>query len=480
MRRVLAPRVAALRGASASRVTARVTRRYPRYSGADGLRLLLARHLVPLYDHVLTEMAKTGEAVAPLTGIFKRLYDVKNYTGVYKERFTSGDGRINGDADNRTGRYFKGNTNTGTDEVIHDISVLMRPTMHGGGTALANVNHISHRRKIRDVKAEESAASPSGGSPRGRGARSVSPRRRLSRTSTVDGGASVMSGAGASSPPARAAPPPMAPDTDALIAAMAAARSGNAEALCALTMALARQVQDASAGAAAAAAPPPFNPLAHARASGVAVAPPALPGVLSSPVVAVLDRCEALVWCWTSAFAVCIGLTCVTCARRYASTIENARRHAARGHEEEPAEDGDSGSERHASGGARGPQTLTQEQACGLARARAQCDVTRDRAGPGDIRVLRQLRAVICAVVPGDNRLLHVHEVLQGVPRSAGRAPLAHRVRSYLHEGEGKAREVRGCAHARRAGAGVAPRRDCARRGVVGGRVQAALVCALP
>ena len=110
-------------------------RRYADLSPADGLRLLLSRHLVPLYALVQEQMGKTGESVAPLTGAFARLYDVKSYTGVYKERFASGDGRINGDADNRTGRDFKGNTNSGTDETIHDISVLMRPNLRStGGT----------------------------------------------------------------------------------------------------------------------------------------------------------------------------------------------------------------------------------------------------------------------------------------------------------------------------------------------------------
>ena len=55
-----------------------------------------------------------------------------SYTGVYAERFRSGDGRINGETDNRLGRRYAGNTNTGGDEVIHDISVLMRSNMTGG------------------------------------------------------------------------------------------------------------------------------------------------------------------------------------------------------------------------------------------------------------------------------------------------------------------------------------------------------------
>ena len=47
------------------------------------------------------ERAKTGETEIPVSGVFQRLYDVRNYTGVYAERFRSGDGRINSHADNR-------------------------------------------------------------------------------------------------------------------------------------------------------------------------------------------------------------------------------------------------------------------------------------------------------------------------------------------------------------------------------------------
>ena len=47
------------------------------------------------------ERSKTGETEIPVTGVFQRLYDVRNYTGVYAERFRSGDGRINSHADNR-------------------------------------------------------------------------------------------------------------------------------------------------------------------------------------------------------------------------------------------------------------------------------------------------------------------------------------------------------------------------------------------
>jgi hypothetical protein len=107
-------------------------RKYPDYSPADGLRLLLSNHLAPHYDLVLAEMSKTGDTEIPLEGVYKKLYDVSTYTGVYRERFRSGDGRINGETDNRPGRAFGGSTNTGTNETIHDISVLMRPNLRSG------------------------------------------------------------------------------------------------------------------------------------------------------------------------------------------------------------------------------------------------------------------------------------------------------------------------------------------------------------
>lgn len=132
-------------------------RKYPAFSPADGLRLLLAHHLAPLYDAVQLEMQKTGETEVPLTGVFKKLYDVRSYTGVYAERFRSGDGRINGDADNRPGRSFNGSTNTGTDETIHDVSVLFRPNLRSG--TLQATRHV-----------------PQGGSPRA-ALRSGSPSR---------------------------------------------------------------------------------------------------------------------------------------------------------------------------------------------------------------------------------------------------------------------------------------------------------------
>ena len=113
-------------------LAAMAERKYPDCTPADGLRLLIRFQLAPLFAFVKQEMEKTGEDVVPLEGIFKKLYDPRSYTGVYAERFRSGDGRINGEADNRPGRQYSGSTNTGTNEIIHDISVLMRPNLRGG------------------------------------------------------------------------------------------------------------------------------------------------------------------------------------------------------------------------------------------------------------------------------------------------------------------------------------------------------------
>lgn len=107
-------------------------RKYADYAPSDGLRLLIAHHLAPHHALVTEEMAKTGDTAVPLTGVYKKLYDPRSYTGVYAERFRSGDGRINGDTGSRAGKSFRGNTNTGSDETIHDISVLMRPNLRGG------------------------------------------------------------------------------------------------------------------------------------------------------------------------------------------------------------------------------------------------------------------------------------------------------------------------------------------------------------
>ena len=140
-------------------------RKYPQFSPADGLRLLISNQLVPLFDFVKAEMDKTGETELPLEGVFKKLYDPRSYTGVYAERFRSGDGRINGEADNRPGRAYSGSTNTGTNEIIHDISVLMRPNLRGGSmmTSRPATSGGSPRRAL------QAARSPAPRSPSQRG-----------------------------------------------------------------------------------------------------------------------------------------------------------------------------------------------------------------------------------------------------------------------------------------------------------------------
>jgi len=131
-------------------LSALAEKRYPDDEPASGLRRLLTDHLAPLWSIVQMEMAKTGETEVPMTGVYARLYDVRNYTGVYAERFRSGDGRINSHADNRAGRGFKGNTNTGTDEVIHNIASIMRPNLRSTGStmpkrkAYVSCLHVGH------------------------------------------------------------------------------------------------------------------------------------------------------------------------------------------------------------------------------------------------------------------------------------------------------------------------------------------------
>ena len=113
-------------------LAAMAERKFPTMAPQDGLRQLISAHLVPHYDMVQVEMSKSGETEVPLSGVYKKLYDPRSYTGVYAERFRTGDGRINGESDNRPGRRFNGNTNSGTNEIIHDISVLMRPNLRSG------------------------------------------------------------------------------------------------------------------------------------------------------------------------------------------------------------------------------------------------------------------------------------------------------------------------------------------------------------
>lgn len=255
-------------------------RRYPDYSPADGLRLLIANHLVPHYDLVRAEMEKTGESEIPLTGIFKKLYDVRSYTGVYAERFRSGDGRINGESENRPGRHYLGNTNTATDEIIHDMSVLMRPNLHGAGTMISPANHTLLKRtgstraaSPTGLRSPTGAASVVGGagastasvvrppSPRrttgasGGGSGSsvalLSPPAARSRAAAGAGAPTPRGGAGssaASTAGASAAAGDAKAQTEALLAALAAARAGDPSQLMSLTQALAQSIKGGQAG----------------------------------------------------------------------------------------------------------------------------------------------------------------------------------------------------------------------------------------
>jgi hypothetical protein len=202
-------------------------------------------------------MKKTGDTEIPLNGVYKRLYDVRSYTGVYAERFRSGDGRINGEADNRPGRRYGGSTNTATDEVIHDISVLMRPNLARGGTMMAAANHQLLKR---DPAARSKSPSQSRiHSPRA-GSVSGSPRR----AGSVSGesfyrGFSSPAGRPGSAPTPNSTPAHglggsqmnMGIDMNAFNAALARAQTGDVSQLAALTQQLASIVQQKESGAGA-------------------------------------------------------------------------------------------------------------------------------------------------------------------------------------------------------------------------------------
>ncbi len=92
-----------------------------------------------------------------MSGVFDRLTDPQGYTGVYAERFRSGDGRINADYDLSAGghgaRQFVGNTNTGSDEHFSSIAQFTRPNLRHGGTRMAFTAHAQAR-------AEQARGSP--------------------------------------------------------------------------------------------------------------------------------------------------------------------------------------------------------------------------------------------------------------------------------------------------------------------------------
>jgi hypothetical protein len=234
-------------------------RKYPQYSPADGLRLLISNQLAPLHDFVKREMEKTGETELPLEGVFKKLYDPRSYTGVYAERFRSGDGRINGEADNRPGRNYAGSTNTGTNETIHHISVLMRPHLAGGGTMMAPANHLLYKRDP-SMRSRSPSQSRAGQSPSrvGSSIASSSPRPRSAAASF----ASPMGGAGGGRAAPTPAPTPagaasaaksLGLDAAALSEALARAQAGDMGALMGLSVKIAEIVksQENSGGGAA-------------------------------------------------------------------------------------------------------------------------------------------------------------------------------------------------------------------------------------
>lgn len=76
-----------------------------------------------------------GEANAP-GSVFERLAAPEHFTGVYKRAWMS-DGRMNHYADTGVSNVpsaYRGNTNTGTNEIIHDIRYTLRPNLNQGKT----------------------------------------------------------------------------------------------------------------------------------------------------------------------------------------------------------------------------------------------------------------------------------------------------------------------------------------------------------
>ncbi len=229
-------------------------RKYPDYTPADGLRLLIGNHLTPHWDQLQVEMMKTGETEVPLTGVYKKLYDPNQYTGVYAERFRTGDGRINHEADNRPGRVFTGSTNLGTDEIIHDISVFMRPNLRSGGTMMAPANHTLLKRTPFSPRSISPNAADAAGARRDGRARSASRARSIEPPSFSRSGSTFTSPIRAAGGPTPSHTPAggfasgsaaSSIDPSALSAALARANAGDSSDLIAYAKQLAQAASPA-------------------------------------------------------------------------------------------------------------------------------------------------------------------------------------------------------------------------------------------
>jgi len=247
-------------------------RRYPGMSQRDALRSLITNHLAPHYDLVLAEMSKTGETEIPLEGVYKKLYDPESYTGVYKERFRSGDGRINGETDNRPGRAYAGSTNTGTDDTIHDISVLMRPNLHGAGTMMSPANHVLAKKgSARHLSSAGSSRallkSPTAGT--------ATPSRSGTATPSGARSASVSAGFSLGAAPAARAPAAFAGmDAETLLALVAKAQAGDPSALVAWAASAVGTSGSGGGGSSAGSSPTTSHPPAPPPRPLSAPAPP--------------------------------------------------------------------------------------------------------------------------------------------------------------------------------------------------------------
>lgn len=72
-------------------------------------------------------------------GVYDRLSSKESFTGVYAKRFDGSGGRINAEASfgvSAVPTKYKGNTNTGTEEVIHDISKTLRTNISSTGSRM--------------------------------------------------------------------------------------------------------------------------------------------------------------------------------------------------------------------------------------------------------------------------------------------------------------------------------------------------------
>ena len=113
-------------------------KKFPGLEAQTAIGTLLANHVLRNPNaHAKAKAASKAKGGHSRGGVFDRLNSVDNFTGVYAERFTTGDGKINSHSgvsasSSPNAAKFRGNTNTNTDETIRDISSIMRPEVQAG------------------------------------------------------------------------------------------------------------------------------------------------------------------------------------------------------------------------------------------------------------------------------------------------------------------------------------------------------------